>query len=542
MRPDNPELNQVILKFGGGLNTRTSEAEIDPSECVDGSVNFGLDIANTTFFRRKAFDLMDTATGGGTINGFAQLKASDGTLTTLVQSANTVFLWDGDGTFTSKGTVQAGARLRGHRRQSWVLDDVVLIADLAQRSPVLQWDGTTLSEMTHNLSGDFFARYIDIESERAFYGNVKSGSSLLPHMIVGSTRGDYDALDTTTRPASGNNAADPFFLLTPDLKPINGMRHAFGTLNFSTENGAIHKLTGADATDFAMVSLFDESNAVGEEAFEFIGNDIAYGRIGKIETVFATQQLGDVETDDLTRPLANEIKDVTSWTILYDARLQRVYCLGKDRSDVLVFHKAFIDERIRKVNQRRDVPDTSPWSRWTTAHSFAFQPTAAMNILRPTDGVEIVVMGDSNGNIYQMEGVGGQDGGTDDITATRISGVFKSPVRGELFDISGTIKYRKTFASTVTLTFLHGGIALFDQSITVSLPDADNLPLYSNSQYYNGSAGAADSAYYSVAFKGRLSTQNFSGAGRSSQFQLKVSVAGDEDFNIQEVALVFESR
>ena len=123
-----------------------------------------------------------------------------------------------------------------HLHSNFELDEVVLISDLAQKSPVLQWDGTTLSEMTHNLSATSSHAIFEVENERVFYANVKSGSAT-PHVIVGSGRSDYDNLSVTNRPSSGLNAGDPFFLNTPDLRYINGIVIAFGRLSVSTRDG-----------------------------------------------------------------------------------------------------------------------------------------------------------------------------------------------------------------------------------------------------------------------------------------------------------------
>ena len=125
--PDNPNLNQVILEFGAGLNTRTSDFKADPIECVEGQ-NFGLDIENSLMFRRKPFDLVATATNGNAINGFAQLKKVDGTLSTLIQAGSEVYEWDGGSTFTSRGTVRSGVKLRGPRTANFLFDDIALIA------------------------------------------------------------------------------------------------------------------------------------------------------------------------------------------------------------------------------------------------------------------------------------------------------------------------------------------------------------------------------------------------------------------------------
>lgn len=521
---DDPKRAQFILKFGAGLNSRTAEDQIDPRECTDGK-NFGLDIENGLFFRRKPFDLVATATNGERINGFAQLIKADGSIATLVQAGSTVYDWDGISTFTEKGTVISGARLRGHLHQNWILDDIVIITDLGLKQNVLQYDGTTLSEISHNLGGNFKAKYCAVENDRAQYANVTT-SIATPHLISVSKLEEHDNLDVSNRPASGASAADPFFVTAPDLKPINGFIPAFGTVVTSTREGRMFRMTGADKTDYAISQLFAGSGAVGDEAVTFIGNDVAYGRVGKIESLVATENFGNVESDDLTRQIANLTEDVKDWVAVYNPRADRVYFITSDTGRVFVLHRGFLDRG-----------GVSPWSVWETDHPMAFQPSTVMHMKRPTDGLDVVYMGDNSGNIYQLEGAGAQDGGTTDVTSERVSQIIQMPDRGPIHTVSGFIRYRKQFPATVTLTFEWGGTFLDDQSITVTLDAASNAPVYGGGLYYS------DGVYYSTPFKGRFSRQPINPpGGQSEHLQVRASIAGSADFFIEEIELNFSSH
>lgn len=532
--PDDPTAGQIVLKFGGGLNTEVVNTEIDPGECVEGK-NFDLELGNSAFRRRKPFNLAATATNGERINGFAQLLDSNNTLTTLIQAGNTVYLWDGETTFTEVGTVSGGARLRGPLTSNWLLDDVALIADLSVTQPVLQWDGTTLSEVSHNLSGGFSAKYINVENERAIFANVKSGASATPHIIVGSAQSDYTNLSINSRPDSSATAADAWFLPVPDLKPINGLVSAFGLVAFSTERGRMYRLTGQDKTDFAIGELFTGSFASGDEPMVYAGNDILFGRPGRIESLFSTDALGDVDTDDLSREISNDVEGVTAWTLAYNPRLQKVYCLPNSGNELWTFHKSFVDERIRQVSQRAAPPRLSPWSRWVTDHAISFQPTAMWSMLRPTDKTEQVYMGGPSGEIFQLEGGGSQDGGTADIDVERLSGLIQPGNGGPIFDITGWISYRKVLPATVTLTFEYGGENVFDQAITIALGQASPLPVYGGGLYYN------NDSYYSAKFKKRLTRQPIGPAGQGNHFQVRVGIDGSTDFFIQEIGFTFKS-
>ena len=92
----------------------------------------------------------------------------------LVQAGDTVYEWDGT-TFASKGTVNALSRLRGHTWHNWQLDPaVVLITDIELQDVVMQWDGTTLSDVAFTDENGasytpFKAKYCLIQDERAAY-------------------------------------------------------------------------------------------------------------------------------------------------------------------------------------------------------------------------------------------------------------------------------------------------------------------------------------------------------------------------------------
>lgn len=533
VRAENPAIEPVVLKFGAGLNSRASESSIADTEAADGQ-NFDLDIESTLFSRRKPFDLVATATNGEEINGFAQLIKVDDTRSTLVQAGTTVYEWDGASGFTVVGTVASGTKIRGYRDQNFTLTDEVIITDLNERHPVMKWDGTTFQQIAHNLGGSFFARYCQIVNERALFANVRSGTSL-PHVVVGSARGDFEILSISDRPSSALSEEDPYFLPMQDLRYINGLAVAFGVTAVSTRNGRIFKITGDSAKDFTVDVLYADSAASGDEAVTFIGNDVAYGRIGRIETLFAAEALGDVETDDLSKEIANLTEDVSDWLLAFSSRRQRVYCWDRERSQIFVFHKAFVDERIRAVIQRRDPAPISPWSLWETDHPSAFQTQVCMPLLDPGTGLEEMFFGGPNGEIFKFDGGGGQDGGTTDLTASRTSRVFQAPFAGPMYSVNGVIRYRKIFPATVTLTLVIGGVVLEDQAITITLPSATGLPVYAGGLFYN------DDQYYSAPFKGRFSNQVFGFPGRGNEFQLKVDVTGSTDFFIEEVALFFKT-
>src|SRR3990167_1546263 len=305
-----PEEINVTLKFGGGLHTRASEDEIDAREASAGQ-NFLLDIENRELRNRPPFDLIGTVSNASEIRGGGSLLKSDGTVSTLFQAGTAVYEWDGLTAFTSKGTVNATAKLRGHwRTHNWTLDDKLLLTDLSLVEVIKEWDGTTLSSTTFTNQaaaafGSFYAKYLTVSNERAVFAHVRDPSQITPHMMVGSLRGNYTQITVADRPASSLSEEDPFFLLSHDLKPINGLVEAFGSTIISTEKGRLYNLTGSSAKDFAFSDFYPGSAASGVESLSYVGNDIVYGRQGRIESVKDTDRFGDSEADDITAMVAD---------------------------------------------------------------------------------------------------------------------------------------------------------------------------------------------------------------------------------------------
>ena len=226
------EENSYVLRFGGGIHSRPPEDEIDIRECAAGR-NFTLDVRDHDFHPRPPFDNVGTTPNAGAIRGMGQLVKQNGDTSFLVQSAGNIYEWDGIGTFTLAGTCDASAMLRGWRWHNFTLDDVLVLTDLNGVNPVLTWNGKTLQEMPHNLPGDFFARYCFVRDERAWYANVRNFVAV-PHMIVGSKRSDYKTISISDRPSTSLSDEDPFFFLTPDLRAVNGLVGALGTVVVSS--------------------------------------------------------------------------------------------------------------------------------------------------------------------------------------------------------------------------------------------------------------------------------------------------------------------
>lgn len=519
--------SELKVRFGGGLNSRASSDEIDDRECAEGQ-NFDLDLGNTQFRPRKPFDLLATAPNSGRINGFAQLVKADGTISTLIQAGTTVYKvtpdWD---TWSSVGTVNSAARLRGPRHHIWNLDDVVLISDVAGVEPVMQWDGTTLSDVYHMLGGDFIARYIHVEDERAYFAHVTTNGVYTPHVVLASARSDYETLSSQSRPTSSLGEDDAWFLPMPDLKPINGMIGAFGILAFSTKRGQMFQLNGSSVDDYQVNALHYDSYADGAESIVFAGNDIVYGRPGRIESLVATDTYGDVETNDLSLKVSDSISAYEGWRLAYSSRHQRIYCQPEDQAEMWVFHKPLADSGL------------SPWMKWNTRHAMDFNPTTMWTMLDVETGLEHVFCGDSSGNIYALEGTGDSgDGGTQSIEAHRTSKLFSAPGHSQMFDVHGAVKFRPVTGETTdfTLGILWQGETVFDKYIDFTLALAESGSVFGG-PYYFGDA----SVIFGSHFEGRLARERFAIAGQGNELQVYTEGDGTSEFQVNEIYIGFKA-
>lgn len=528
--PVGPKDVDITIKFGSGLHTRASEDEIDDREAADGS-NFLLDLETKELKLRPPFDLIATAPNEGEIRGGGSLLKSDGTVKAFIQAEDKVYEFTGTG-FTASpvlDTVDASARLRGHwRSHNWTLDDKVIVTDLALQEPVKDWDGSTWADIAFLSApsvsfGTFLAKYCAVGNERAFFGNVQDASGAIPHLLVGSKRGDYKTLSVSDRPSSALSDEDPFFIPMPDLKPVNGLTDAFRALIISTEKGKIFNLAGESATDFSLEDFFPGSAASGDEALCYAGNDVIYGRQGRLESLRNTDQFGDTEANDLTKQVADVIRGYTGWRVVYNSRLNRVYAFPTGKSEVWVFNTSMMQSGGA----------LSPWMRWVTTHPMAFQPTFVQSMLNPVDGLEYVYMGDEDGKFYVFEGEGENgDGGEQNIALEYLTNLYTLPLNAEAYEITGYIRYRTGVEAIVRLTFEYAGHNIFNDALDIRIPAAPGGAVYGGEYYYGGDV------YYGTVV-GKLKRQTFPVAGRGNEFQVRIQIEGTSAPAINEIGLRF---
>lgn len=521
-----PQDLDIIHKFGGGIHTRASEEDINEREGSDGTINCELDPLNREMRPRRPFQLIDTAPNEARINGMINLIKTDGTSAVLVQAGGNLYEYNGAGTgFSSSpvATVSTAARLRGRFEHNWPIEDKVIITDLALQENVAEWDGTTYQDVTFSPSGTTLkAKYCQVAGERAYYANVESNATATPHIFVGSALSDYTTISINDRPSSAIGFDDPFFIASPDLRPINGFVDDFGQPIISTEDGGLFYLGGSDATDYQILDFFPRAFASGDEAMVALGNLLLYGRRGRIELLRDTDRFADTEANDLSLVIGDQVETYKDWTVVYNKRTQRAYCFPADASEVWVFHLPMLGTGL------------SPWMKYITSNDFAFQPTATMNMIDPDDGLEYTYMGDASGNFYRMEGPRGSgDAGSDEVRSVFVSNLKTFPRDVQGLDYSGYVKYRKGEPYTINLTFQYSGQTALDETRNIIVPQI-NASYFNNEEYFN------DGVYFGAAFSDRLIRQKYAQPGQAEDFQIKTEVTTTSDFRINEVGIAFE--
>lgn len=537
------EIPPVVITFAGGVNSRVRPADVNIDECMVG-VNFDLDSQQRSMRTRKPFDLVATAANASEIRGFAQLVKRDGSTSTLVQAGGTVYSWDGETAPTTVvGTVSTNSRLRGPRDHNFTLDEIVLITDIEKATTVKSWDGTTFQDLAHNIAGvQFFAKYCAVQRERAFFGNVTTDNAPVPHVLVGSKRGDATTLTVSDRPSSALGEDSPFFLVTLDLRPINGLDAAFGNFIISSQKGKLFVLRGSSAFDFEVLDFHQGSAVSGDEAMANIGNDVLLGLPTRIESLTGTLNFGDVETNDLSLPIAPDIENVTEWRIAYDPGSQQAYCFPEGRAEVWVLHKSLLARsRGAQLSQASTVTSTtalSPWSKWTTTQAMNFQPTAVMTLIDPVSGNDVVYAGDATGNIYRLNGDGDNDGGTAAIAVSRTSKLIRVDHTAELFSVDGWVDFRLQFAIDLTLTFIWGGEEHPSQPVTIPI-GGQGFPVYNAADGATGVAYYGGEFFYSARFQTQIRRKRTWPAGRGNYLQVKAEFSGEAE--IQEIGLIIKA-
>ena len=512
------------LTFQHGLNENEQPSL---TEAFKGSYNFELSMSRSSLRPRVSFDSVGVTTNAGDVRGFMQLVKSDDTSTTLVQSGAVVYSWDGT-LFTSVGACTSTSQLRGI---TWTLGNYMLITDLNKATVIKKWDGTTLSTPTTGLVTPA-AKYAVVHNNRVWLFNLTENGSALPHLAVASAFEDPTDFSTSLRAADSSFATglEAFYLVMPDLKPINGVAVFQNQLIISTVEGQLFKLTGTTSLNYAFVPFYLGSAAVGTETIKNVGNDVFYMKAGgSIESLRSTDTFGDVTADDLSRWIQTSTSGLTDAITVYDQTRQTVmfFVAGK----VLVLFKDILV-----------TGGGSPWSVYKTAHVSNFTTKAAQYMRIPGTTSYTTYFGGATGEIYDLNGTGLGDGGASDIVTVRKFKTIDKEMAGVDFErqiLTGRIRYRRLAATAVNLNFVWSDTYL-SADVTMVLkgpPQTDPGVYYGGDNYYGGVF------YYNTGFSfaDQISTKGFSPTGKSPGFQLTVQIDSCETFQIDEITLPDEA-
>lgn len=518
------------IYFGGGLN---EQQQPDINEAASGSYNFELSKDSNKLTPRAPFDLAGTATNAGDIRGFVQLVKRDDSETTLVQAGNTVYLWDGASSFTSKGSCSATSQLRD---TYWSLNDFSVITDLQKLTAVSKWDGTTFSALTTGLGSTLYAKYGIVHNGRVWLFNVKTSTDT-PHLMVASAFENPTSYDTSLRGGpstdgggSFSTGLEAFYMLAPDLRPINGVAKTLaGDLIISTVEGSLFKLSGTSASTYKWDNFYPGSQAVGSESMVPTGNDVMYMRRGgNIESLVSTQNYGDVAADDLSRWIPRTVKDLSESIAVYDQKNQKVFFFVT--SKVLVLFKDILYGGAL-VGDKGERAKLSPWSVYRTEDSAGFNTSAAKFMRRPGTRELSVYFGASDGRIFDLNGTGTTgDAGATTIQTLRKTRLYESDIR---HITRGNVQYRRLNEVSFSVD-----VEWADEYNTSSASVILKGPPSNNTGgYFGGTLYFGGSNYFSegFAFADRISHQNFSQVGRGVAASASFSASTTKTWQVDTV-------
>lgn len=519
------------LLFSGGVNENPIPTIF---EATEGSHNFELSKDSYALRPRKPFDLKGTAPNGREVRGILQLVTRADSVTTLVQAEDVVYKWDGATTFSSMGTVATSSQLRDCY---WSLGDYIVITDLQKLSAVRKWDGTTLSTLTTGLGGTLYARYGIEHRGRVWLFNVKEGSTDTPHLLVASEFEDPTSYDSSKRAADSaagfTTGLEAFYMVTPDLRPINGVVLFQNQLIISTENGRLYRLAGNDATDYEWTDFYVGSQAIGTESVVNVGNDVMYmKRGGAIDTLSATQSYGDVAADDVSRWIPESTRGLTSAIAVYDQTYQKVAFFVDDK--VLVFSKNVAIDGV-PVSEMGEKARVSPWMIYTTQHGDAFNTSVARYLRLPGTTNYTILFGGSTGQVFDLNGSGNGDAGSYAVQVFRQTRLVDGKDGMDFMRsiTRGSVQYRRIREVDCTVQMSYAD-EYSESSATIPLK---GVPSSDSGVYFGGTFYFGGSVYFSqgFTFSRRVSHQNFSVVGKGNGARIGVYVESSFDFQVDHI-------
>lgn len=372
---------------------------------------------------------------------------------------------------------------------------------------------------------DIYAKYGLVHNGRLWAFNVKAGASDLPHLIAVSAFENIESFDTSARAGDGSFAtgAEAFYLLSPDLKPINGVALFNKEIIVSTLEGRLYRLAGYDANTYEWIEYHGGSAAIGTETMANFGNDVIFMREGgNIDTLRATDTSGDVEADDLSRWIPETTKDLSDALTVYDRTNQKVYMFVTNKALVLFKNNLYGSQ-------------FSPWGVYTTQMTNSLNAVSARHLRRPGETTYSLYWGDDSGNIYDANGTGAGDSGSTNIRTTRTSHLQETPQFTQ-FPVYGNVRYRRQGECELGILFNWSDIYnVSTVSVTLKGPSAADAP-----SYFGGAVYFGGDFYFNEGFEfsENVASRQFSPGGRAESCSIVTELDTTVAFKIDHVEVL----
>jgi hypothetical protein len=285
------------------------------------------------------------------------------------------------------------------------------------------------------------------------------------------------------------------------------------------------------------VDFYPHSASLSDEAMTSTGNDIQYMRQGAaIESLKATQNYGDVASDDLSRWIPETIKNQTGAIAVYDQQNQKVLWFLSGASKVLAFYKDLFYGGCQ-IDDAGNKAALSPWSVYKTDHDSAFTTSAAKYMRLPGTQNFSVLFGDSSGRIFDLNGDGVGDAGAVDITLVR-----KTRFMGKESGLDytrripkGRINYQRTQQCTLNITLDWGDeYNSSTASVTLDGPLPTDVAAYFGGNVYFGGAVYFNQVAATSSVKSHIKTD---WVGRGSVVTKTVSNTDSVRFQVDNIEL-----
>lgn len=509
-----------------------------------------------------------TATGVATVNTSTGLRSTywsldDRIIITDLDLNNTLAKWDGseytkhkhgigDGTVTTAvGITRTGTTATlTYTAHGLVANDLFTVFDAVE----IEYNGEHIIDavtedtidftvsgtpstpatgtITFEKSVDLYAKYAIEHENRIWLFNIQdvngATTSLNPHMMLVSEFEDVDSFDIATRAgtatATGLTGNEAFYMLTPDLRPINGVVKFLNTLIISTIDGGLFRITGSSPADFQIVPFYAGSAATGQETMSSIGNDVLYmTSAGDIESLSSTDRFGDVKADDVSRFIHDELRDLDDAITVYNQDLQKIYLFVTDK--VLVLDKGIL---LKK-------PNISPWSVYRTSHNNSFNACAVSYIRKPGSNQYDIYWGDHYGGIFKMNGTPGNgDAGIYDLITYRKTRLIRE-TPSEFINQLGKVEYRRRGIADLIVTFTYDGSGV-NSSVRIPLRDTQTT---GNPNFWSGDAYWGGDYYWDEGevVEDVISKKNFSPTGKGEGFFIECRLNTSVNFLINRLSI-----